>query len=352
MKRVYSLIILLTSCIFGFAQIKTEPLNTALNSSAGPIYSLPKNILVIEVKTRKIVETPGIYFPYAERYLGITDMCQAENVRYEIIGVKLSTKAVPDLQNAYVIHSGKSKKSPAIELTPEGFLKSIGHSDYQKMEIKKEEKRIKPSCTENYQSQENSIVTREMQQASSTAKMAELAAIQLFNLRDTRINLLTQDLDKMPSDGRSYEIVLSELNRMEEYYRALFTGKRTETNETTTFEYDPKNNGEEILFRFSQLKGIVDKTNLGGYPIFINLQKNNGTIADVAKASAQNSKEGYSVFYRIPGQAQIKITDGNTILCNQKIPVAQFGKVMALPTGAVGSAEFCPMTGSLLRLEK
>ncbi|MDD4712496.1 MAG: DUF4831 family protein [Bacteroidales bacterium] len=352
MKRVYFLTILLTYSIFGFAQIKTQPLNAALNPSAGLIYTLPKNIIVVEVETRKIVETPGIYYPYAERYLGITNICQAENVRYEIVGVHLSTKAVPDLQNTYIIESGKAKNAPAIELTPEGFLKSIGHSDCKKTDIRKEEKMIKPCCAENYQSQESSIVTREMQQASSTAKMAELAAIQLFNLRDTRINLLTQDLDKTPSDGRSYEIVLSELNRMENYYKELFTGKRTETTETTTFEYEPQKNNEEILFRFSQLKGIVDKTNLGGDPIFINLQKNVGTLADVAKTSAYNGKETFSVYYRIPGEAQIKITDGNTVFCNQKIPVAQFGKVMTLPAGAVGSAEFCPMTGSLIRLEK
>jgi len=353
MKRLYFIISLLACSILSYAQISTQPLSTSPDPSAGLIYSLPKTILVVEVETRKIQEIPGLYYPYAERYLGIANVCQAEALRYEIVGVHLSAKAVPDLQNAYVISTGKSKKVPAIDLTPEGFLRSIGHSDcLQKMEMDKVEKVVKPSCTENYQSQESSIITQEMQQATSTAKMAELAAAQLFSIRDTRINLLTMDLDKIPTDGRSYEIVLSELNRMEKYYRELFTGKQVETIEKTTFEYDPQKNGEDILFRFSQLIGIVDKTNLGGNPVSINLQKIVGTMADIAKSPTSNNKKGYGLYYRMPGKAQIKITDGNTVFCNQTMPVAQFGKVMSLPIGTIHSADFCPMTGSLIRLEK
>ncbi|MDD4921298.1 MAG: DUF4831 family protein [Bacteroidales bacterium] len=353
MKRLYLLISILTCSIIGSAQITTQPLHAVLDVSAGLLYSLPKTVLVIKVETRKIHDTPGIYFPYAERYLGVTNICQAESIRYEIVGIRISTKAVPDLQKAYVITTGKAKSAPAIELTSEGFLKSIGKTDGKKECLKNStENMAKPSCPEKYQSQETSIVTKEMQQATSTAKMAELAAAQLFNLRDTRINLLTMDLDKTPSDGRSYEIVLGELNRMENYYRELFTGKHTESTETSTFEYEPQKKEEEILFRFSQLKGIVDKTDLGGNPVFIDLQKILGSMADIAIPSADNSKIGYSIYYRIPGKAQVKITNGNTILCDQKITVAQFGQVMNLPAGAVSSAEFCPMTGAIMRLEK
>jgi hypothetical protein len=350
MKRIIFLIILLTCSIFSFAQIKSQPLSSVPDPAAGLIYSLPKTIIVVEVKTRKIHETPGIYFPYAERYLGITNVCRTESIHYEIVGVHLSTKAVPDLQNTYVISTGKAKNAPAIQLTPEGFLKSIGNSNScMKTETSNVEKPIKSGCPDSYQSQETSIVTQEIQQAGSIAKMAELSAAKLFNLREARINLLTMDLDKIPSDGRSYEVILSELNRMEKYYQELFTGKRIESTEKTTFEYDPQKNSEEILFRFSQLKGIVDKTNLGGNPVFINTQKVVGTISDIAKTPANDNKKVYSIYYRIPGKAQIKVTDCATVFCNENIPVAQFGRIMNLPDRAVQSAEFCPMTGAIIR---
>ena len=351
MKRIYFLASLLTCSVFSFAQISTQPLSNSPESATGLMYSLPKTVLVVEVQTRKIQETPGIYFPYAERYLGLTNVCQTEAVHYEISGVQLTTKAIPDLQNAYIISTGKAKNAPAIQLTADGFLKSIGNPEVKEAPLAQVDKAVQPVCADKYESQETSIVTLEMQQASSTAKMAELAAAQLFNLRATRINLLTLDLDKNPADGRSYEIVLSELNKMEKYYRELFTGKKVETTETITFEYDPQKNGEEILFRFSQLKGIVDKTNLGGNPVFINLQKVVGTMADIAKSQASNDKKEISVYYRIPGKAQIKITDGATVFCNQTVPVAQFGRVMTLPEGAVHSADFCPLTGAIMRLE-
>jgi hypothetical protein len=350
MKRIYLVCSLFACSIFTFAQIRTQPFSSASNPSEGLIYSLPKTAVVVEVETRKIQETPGIYYPYSERYLGIANVCQTENTRYEIVGVRVTTKAIPDLQNTYIISTGKAKENPSIELTPEGFLRSIGGSEAPKMCPQKVEA---ISCSsDDYHSNEKSVVTLEMQQATSTAKMAELAAAQLFNIRDTRINLLTMDLDKVPADGRSYEIVLSELNRMEKYYTELFTGKRVESTEKTTFEYDPQKNGEEILFRFSQMKGIVDKTNLGGDPVFINLQKIVGTIADVAKAASGSDKEECSIYYRIPGKALIKITNGSKELCNQEISVAQFGKVVTLPAGAVGSATFCPMTGAITSLKK
>ena len=335
MKRINFLVLLLSCSLFSFAQLRSLPLSSAPDPAAGLIYSLPKTVIVVEVKTKKIIETPGIYSLYAERYLGLSKVCQEEAVRYEIAGIHLSTKAVPDLQNAYVISTGKSKNTFAIQLTPEGFLKSIGNSECEKREMDTKEKPLKPICKDKYQSLETSVVTQEMQQATSTAKMAELAAAQIFSFRDTRINLLTQDLDKTPADGRSYEIILSELNRMEKYYRELFTGKSLETVEKTTFEYDPQKNGEEILFRFSKLKGLVEKTNLGGDPVFINLQKVAGTMADIAKTPAENNKNTYSVYYRIPGKAQIKVTDGVTVFCNQAIPVAQFGRIMNLPDGSL-----------------
>lgn len=352
MKRICSLVILAACTTMSFAQIMSTPLNKADDKAEGLIYSLPKTVLVIEVETRKIQEKPGIYFPYAERYLGISNVCQQESVRYEIVGVNVTSKAVPDLQNTYVISTGKAKTPQTVELTSQGFLKSIGHPALCTRKENPTQKTVPAVCEDHYQSLETSVVTLEMQQASSTAKMAELAATQLFNLRDTRINLLTQDIDKTPADGRSYEIILGELNRMEKYYTELFTGKQTETTEKTTFEYDPQKNGEEILFRFSQLKGIVEKTNLGGDPVFINLQKESGTLADVAKTPTDDPKKVYSVYYRIPGKALVKVSNGKEVFCNESIPVAQFGRIMNLPEGAVTNAVFCPKTGAIVRLEK
>jgi hypothetical protein len=349
MKRIYFIISFLACSMLNFAQIKTEPLSKIKDPSKGLIYALPKTKIIIEVKTRQIQETPGIYFPYAERYLGLKSVCQSGNVRYEIVGVNITTKAIPDPVNTFLITTGKAKHSPSIELTAEGFLKSINRDpDIKKpCECATINQVDKPCATQNYQTQESSIITQEMQQSSSTAKMAELAATQIFNLRESRINLLTLGQDNNPTDGRSYEIVLSELNRMEKYYTELFTGKQVEKIEVSTFEYDPQKSGEEILFRFSQLKGVVDKTDLGGNPVSINIQKTTGIQTNLVNVPTGNSEKEFSVYYRLPAKAQIKITDGVTTLYNKEIDVAQFGRVMALPAAATTSAEFCPLTGAI-----
>lgn len=349
MKRIYFIIGFLACSMLNFAQLKTVPLSKIKDPSQGLIYALPKTKIIIEVKTRQIQETPGIYFPYAERYLGLKGVCQSENVRYEIVGVNITTKAIPDPLNTFLITTGKAKNTSSIELTPEGFLKSINRDpDIKKpCECTTINQVDKPCATQNYQTQESSIITQEMQQSSSTAKMAELAATQIFNLRESRINLLTLGQDNNPTDGRSYEIVLSELNRMEKYYTELFTGKRVEKTEVTTFEYDPQKSGEEILFRFSQLKGVVDKTDLGGNPISINIQKTTGIQTNLVNVPVVNSEKEFLVYYRLPAKAQIKITDGVTMLYNKEIDIAQFGRIMALPAKTITAAEFYPETGTI-----
>lgn len=354
MKRICLIISLLACSALNFAQTKTVPLNKVKNPSEGLIYSLPKTKIIVEVKTRRIQETPGIYYPYAERYLGLKDICQSETVHYEIEDINVRTKAIPDPENTYVIVAENKKQTPSIELTSEGFLRSInGNSEIKKQReytFGKIDKTGRP-CNTNYQTQESSIITQEMQQSNSTAKMAELAATQLFNIREARINALTLEAEHAPSDGKSYEIILSELNRMEKYYTELFTGKRVEKIETTMLEYEPQKSGEEILFRFSQLKGIVDKTNLGGYPISINLQKAVDSQAELVRYQNDGDKKDYSVFYRLPGKAQVKITDTKTTFYDQEIEIAQFGKVMTLPSN-ISSAEFCPETGAIVHYGK
>jgi hypothetical protein len=351
MKRLFLICGLLAGSLFGFAQIKTEPLATAIDLSNGLIYTLPNTVINMEVETRRIQETPGIYFQYAERYLGLTDVCQTESVRYEIVGFRLTTQAVPDLKKTYLINAGKGKNLPVIERTPEGFLKSINAPKESCPAIENTSKREIASTPKTWETLASSIFTKEMQQASSTAKMAELAAAQLYTIRDTRFNLLTQDLDKTPSDGHSYEIVLSELNRMEAYYLELFKGKQTESTETVSFHFLPEKETQDILFRFSQLKGILDKSNLGGSPIYLDLKKI-PTISESAKVNI-SAKKGYSLYYCQPGKAQINISDENkTVLFSKEVILPQFGRVVALPASQIQSVELCPETGAIIRLGK
>jgi len=350
MKRILLTSMLLCISLFSFAQLLTERLSTATDTARGIVYLLPKTILQIEVDTKCIQETPGMYFQYADRFLGMKEVIQNESIRYEITGFRLTTKTIPDTSQAYLISTGKKGKNITITLTPEGYMKSINGSRENEMHPQDvSNEAITKNSPKSWETPGSSIFTKEMQQANSTAKMAELAANQLFTIRDTRFNMLTQDADKTPSDGRSYEIVLSELNRMESAYLELFKGKVAESNQTFAYTMEPKKDSTDILLRFSLFKGILDKNNLGGNPIFIEV-KPLPVAAEKLRVDKAATPRG--LYYRVPGRAVINITDGKDVLFTKEVTVPQFGRVLSLPATQITAAELCPKTGALLELKK
>jgi len=350
MKRILLTVMLLSISLFTFAQLLTERLSTATDTARGIVYLLPKTIVQVEVDTKCVQEFPGIYFQYADRFLGLKEVIQNESIRYEITGFRIKTKTIADTSQAYLISTGKKGKNLDIVLTPEGFLRSInGKKEIAEVETNVKTKSINQEGPKAWETSGNSIFTKDMQQANSTAKMAELAANQLFTIRDTRFNMLTQDADKTPSDGRSYEIVLSELNRMEKAYLELFKGKVSESNQTFTYLLNPQKDSTDVLLRFSLFKGILDKKNLGGNPIFIEVKS-----MPVAAAALRVDKTATprGLYYRVPGQAVINITDGKDVLFTKEVTIPQFGRVLSLPATQITAVELCPMTGALLELRK
>lgn len=331
----------------GWTQVQTVPVNKNEKNLEGTIYTLPKTVLIVEVKTKSTKITPGQYWQYAERFLGTTNVCQSENTSYEITSVNVTPKPVPDKGNTYIVVKGNSKKPTTVELTPEGFLISLNGKQKTNIYGIQPKARTDNKEDKDYQTMSSSIITREMQQSTSTAKIAELAANEIFTIRDARNNILTQDIDKTPADGRSYEIVLSELNRMERYYVELFTGKKEEKEQTTKFEIYPENLKSPLLFRFSKQKGIVDKSDLGGSPVNIKIVEIPSLAYDNVNPAKKEKAAG--LYYRVPGKAKVTVSDDNNTFFENEIPIAQFGNVVTLPSEATMQVKLCPLTGALLQ---
>ena len=87
------------------------------------------------------------------------------------------------------------------------------------------------------------------------------------------MNILTGDADNLPPDGEAMKLVIQQLEEQEKALTNLFTGiltKETSHYEVSITPYD--NLEKEVLFRFSNLMGIVDADDLGGVPVYMNLK--------------------------------------------------------------------------------
>lgn len=70
--------------------------------------------------------------------------------------------------------------------------------------------------------------------ASSTAKMAELVAKEIYNIRESKNALLRGQADNMPSDGAQLKIMLDNLNAQEEAMTQMFSGTCNKEERTFT----------------------------------------------------------------------------------------------------------------------
>ena len=118
-----------------------------------------------------------------------------------------------------------------------------------------------------------SVFSEELLMAGSTAKQAEVAAKQIYRIRESRLNILTGEADNLPPDGEAMKLVIQQLEEQEKALTNLFTGILTK--ETEHYEVSispPRQLDKEVLFRFSKQLGIVDADDLGGTPVYMNLK--------------------------------------------------------------------------------
>jgi hypothetical protein len=352
MKRLVIFITALCGCVMIFAQTEVVNSRERVSFSNGVAYSLPKTVLVVNVEAVKTVRQAGPYFRYSERYLGTKDVITDNSESWSVGNVTVTAKAIPDPANRYIVRTENNSTAYYLSLTPDGFLAGVNVAGAPQQEEKTVKKINKRDESVSGLSVNNIVISEEVLQANSVAKMAELAAKQIYRLRDSRMNLITGDMDKLP-DGKALEQMLDNIDRSEKELTALFVGKTTTVPAQFTFEITPEQDvRNEVLFRLSALTGVVGRDDLSGQPFYVNVKDATDKLNPVREKESQNG-----LYYRLPGTAQVTITDpSGNVLFTRGMTVAQFGTVHSLSAALFNKsavkAHFDPQTGALLSLEK
>ncbi|MCK9299858.1 MAG: DUF4831 family protein [Bacteroidales bacterium] len=372
-KQLFLLILLLGISGSLTAQIQSRIVEGPIPYDAFS-YHLPKTVFQIRVTSKTIHEEPGIYARYSERLLGISDIITTEKLSNELVSLELDTYTVPDHKRVYYIQAvtpqvrkkrAESAQTPELNLqfSPEGILCAVNmEASSTKVYSGKtaQAKAVTPcpeNAKENSTSSALSIHTQDMQLSGSSIRMAELAAKQIFELRETRLSLIQGELNSMPQDGASLERMLTELNRMEWLYTELFTGTRKQSIQTQVIEYTPdKIPSYEVLFRFSTQKGIVDKDDLSGYPVHFLVHNPETDVINQQEDSTDKigneiPEKTCGLYYYRPNRVGISVLKGQEILYRDNFVVAQFGDLMELPSSEKLMVELDPETGAIVRFK-
>lgn len=210
-------------------------------------------------------------------------------------------------------------------------------------------------------------MTEEMLMAGSKAKLAELVAKEIYNIRESKNLIIRGQNEHMPKDAESLQIILAGLQEQEEALTQLFVGTTTKETSVQTYQVIPEGNVERaILGRFSRKLGLLHGDDLAGSPIYIDVKSkliipapaedSMSTTQQKGKKSKDNNQQD-GLVYNLPGKASVKVYTNAQPLAEEIFSFAQFGNTETLSSTLLTKKKnikitLDPITGALLKVEE
>lgn len=343
---------------FGMSAQMTQRLTATKTNEYGLIYNLPKTGIVVTISATKTVETPGEFARYAKKYLNMTPILEPRT-RYEMGKVEIYTRPLADDAEQYLVRF-KSGQGVFMMVTADGFPVSIGDDAFTPAPApvtSLKEVGAAPTILETPAAHQ--AVTEDMLRATSSAKRAELAADKIYEIRQQRSDIISGQADNMPSDGEAMKVALAALDRQEQALTAMFVGTTATSTEVKTFYYTPSADDERVhrvIARLSATDGLVGPDDLSGSPIYLDMTVTRRGELPVNEKGVVKTFPKEGVAYRIPGNADVKVTYDGRALAQAAVSVAQFGVVFGLDPAiftakkSPGYLHFDSNTGAILEL--
>lgn len=331
-------------------------------SKEGITYFLPKTVIKVTVTSVKSTYTPGELCKYADRYMRLQGISDKEETHHELKSVSVSYAAAPDESKAYHITYTTNSIAPQVQLSEDGILLAI------RTENPLVTAPAEPAPDSKVSSAKDSrkYLTEDMLMAASKAKLAELVAHEIYEIRDSKNSLVRGESDYMPADGEGLKIMVQNLQDQEDALLQLFTGVTVEETTSHTFDVIPEASLTNfVVARFSRKLGLLDSDNLAGSPIYIDVkslaQANATPIEEeeqtAIKSATKKAKSYDGVVYNVPVKANVTVHAGNTVYVDDKVSIAQFGATETLSSKLFGKkattkVTLDPITGGLAKIEE
>ncbi|MDX9883863.1 MAG: DUF4831 family protein [Prolixibacteraceae bacterium] len=366
MKRLTTMFVMVLFSASLFAQSRDDRKKSGADAVVttvypeGIAYSLPRTGIRIQVTAEKEIRIAGPFAQYAKKYIGIDNVPPSNIEKWTIKHIGLETFSEPDPSQVY---KATGPNASLLNLSCDGIISGINSGT----EIKSENIPVSNFISEQLVSDfpftdlsmwgmfaKTTDADKYRLAPKSTEEKAAEAAETIFNLRNSRFRLFTNADDEPLPDGKAFEVMAKELGDLEQEQLALFIGKQVKKTYQYSFDFIPGDNDVkgEVIFRFSDEKGILPKTDLTGKPVIIDISKEASLESQQKKQlEPKNPTEGQSkVYYRMPGKAAVSLSDGVNVLAASRLTVAQFGTVAPLPENFLNGnfrIEFHPETGAV-----
>lgn len=328
------------------------PLSINAQSIEGTDYYLPKVALRFTVKVEKTEYKPGKLAPYALRFLR-TDVEQEPATTYRLLGISMTPFTEPDTSRHFTLITDKKHSVNKVQRADNGQLLAI---NAEATALPVAVPTFTPSPKPALVNPQN-FMTEDILNAGSNAKMAELTAQEIYDIRDSRNQLNRGEADFMPKDGTQMAIMLNNLDKQEAALAQLFTGTTVKDTTWTNIDFVPTKEGSQILFRLSKWLGLVDADDLSGEPYMVTVADKH-TIAQPQPTTEEQKEDKNDIGLRVcqPSKIKVSVTHDRQTIGNYEVSAPQFGTVVSLSGELFGKKQSAklvldPLTGSVKSIE-
>jgi len=358
MRRIFIFIVIVFTVSSLTGQTKVVKMSATKSTDYGVTYFLPKTVLTIRVDYSKTTQKAGPFARFAEKYLGIKEqsVVSEDKVYYTLNKINVESKGVVDKNSSYLVEFKAKTTSPFVYLTEDGLICTI-NADYVTKSTISVKNAIIQSTPEQLATQSHSVYSEEYINAGSVPKMAEVAAKQIYKLRESRTDLLTGEAENAPRDGEGMKIVLANLEAQEKTLVELFIGTTKVESYDAEFEVEPLSDiDKEVLFRFSKFSGIVESDDLSGSPVYINVKSIETSETQEIIDPKRKIKEMQSIVYNVPGKATVEVFYGINSMFRNTFQIVQFGTKQILAPSIFDDKKspvkvyFYPETGAIQQI--
>lgn len=295
----------------------------AQNAVEGTTYYLPKTALNYTLLIERVTAQPGELSMYAGRFLKKDDVISKPTTAYRILKIQMTSVGVADTAKRFTpkIDAKHSINSMKVDENS-GILLAVN------AEAKRMEKpapfiaapKPLPLNPRDYMSQE-------ILAAGSSAKMAELIAQEIYDIRESKSQLNKGQADFMPKDGEQMRIMLNNLNTQEAALLQMFEGVTEKDTVETTITFVPnKAVDKQVLFRFSKKFGLVEADDLSGEPYYISIEDLHKQVENTAiDTSDKKAKDDAGIYANLPGKIKATLYRSENQIAEYEVYAAQFG---------------------------
>ncbi|MCK5845887.1 MAG: DUF4831 family protein [Bacteroidales bacterium] len=376
---LFAILILLSSCSSYNVIHVTE--DSKPENSEGFYYSLPRNVVTIDITVEEVIRISGPYAAYASKYLGIKDAVQSNTRLFELSDIKINTYSEPDPEHYYFVdlsnYGGYKSQSLTMSMSKAGLIQDLNDNSDRLVEKEEQEKKedndIDYSKTFKYFADANlvekidTIVEQVIMDTVTVERMhlkrsfveksyeqkAKEASELLMKIKEQRLDIIT-GAQEIAYSGATVSYMAEELAKMEQEYMKLFTGVTQRNTYHYRYSYLPESqvySASIPLFKFSNQEGIVNDDIKKGLMVYIHVDRarTTSTLEKFIKNTTDDDSDK-GLFYRIPESAKFTIKEGDELKAEVSFMISQFGVVTNLPAKNT-KVQFYPNSGAIRRVE-